>query len=315
MPPSYLTHITKSKQLVTTYEETRAGFVQMALEKNRRAVPCIEEARALKADALTAQKPMDLIDIDKIVPALLTASGLSDKALNHLQEEDQRNAIKGLIEEFLEPAGNNFVDELVYRFLLIKGDSLGGKMRNLAGAIAETKLKRAIIASFNLYNISFKALHAPSKKWISGKNLADDVDSISGFSWKIDDKDKILVFNKTVPLVRNNIDVCVLESTPKSINKDFKNPKKYIMLGELKGGIDPAGADEHWKTARTAITRIYDSFKKQDLSPKTFFIGAAIENRMTEEIWDLLENKQLTNAENLTDSNHVASICNWMAMV
>ncbi len=148
-----------------------------------------------------------------------------------------------------------------------------------------------------------------------GKKLADDVDSISGFSWKIDDKDRILVFNKTVPLVRNNIDVCILESTPKSINKDFKNPKKYIMLGELKGGIDPAGADEHWKTARTAITRISDSFKKQDFSPKTFFIGAAIENRMAEEIWGLLENKQLTNAGNLTDSNHVASICNWMAMV
>ncbi len=169
MSQSYLTHITESSQLVTTYEETRAGFVQMALEKNRKAIPYIEEARALKADVLTAQKPMDLINIEKIAPALLTASGLSDKALNHLQEEDKKSAIKGLIDEFLEPAGDNFVDELIYRFLLIKGDSLGGRMRNLAGAIAETKLKRAIIASFNLYNISFKALHAPSKKWISGE--------------------------------------------------------------------------------------------------------------------------------------------------
>ena len=24
------------------------------------------------------------------------------------------------------------------------------------------------------------------------------------------------------------------------------------MLGELKGGIDPAGADEHWKTGNAA---------------------------------------------------------------
>jgi hypothetical protein len=311
----YLVHLAEQGQLVTTYAETRAGFVQMALEKNRRAVPYIEEARALKADALTAKKPMDLLNIDQISPALLSASGLSDKALNHLQKEDKDNAIKGLIEEFLEPAGDNFVDELVYRFLLIKGDSLGGKMRNLAGMIAETKLKRAIIASLNLYKFSFQSLHAPSKKWIPGEKLADDVDSISGFSWKNGDKTRVLIFNKTVPLVRNNIDVCILKSTPQLIGNDFKNPDKYIALGELKGGIDPAGADEHWKTARTAIMRISDSFNEKGLSPKTFFIGAAIENRMAEEIWGLLKKETLSNAGNLTDSNHVASICNWLSRV
>lgn len=287
----------------------------MALEKNRRAIPYIEEAKALKADALTAEWPLDLLNIDKIGPALLTASGLSDKALNHLQKEDKENAIKGLIKEFLEPAGKNFVDELVYRFLLIKGDSLGGRMRNLAGIIAETKLKRGIIASFNLYKISFKVFHAPSKKWISGDMIADDVDSISRFHWKTGSNDRVLVFNKTVPLVRNNIDVCILEATSKSIDKDFEKPEKYITLGELKGGVDPAGADEHWKTARTAIMRISDAFSGKGFSPKTFFVGAAIENRMAEEIWGLLENEKLSNAGNLTDSNHVASICNWLAKV
>ncbi len=29
--------------------------------------------------------------------------------------------------------------------------------------------------------------------------------------------------------------------------------EKTLMLGELKGGIDPAGADEHWKTANTVL--------------------------------------------------------------
>lgn len=47
--------------------------------------------------------------------------------------------------------------------------------------------------------------------------------------------------------------------------------EEFLALGELKGGIDPAGADEHWKTARTAIMRISDAFKREGVSPKTFF--------------------------------------------
>ena len=33
------------------------------------------------------------------------------------------------------------------------------------------------------------------------------------------------------------------------------------MFGELKGGIDPAGADEHWKTGNSALVRIRKAFE------------------------------------------------------
>jgi len=33
------------EDLITPYEETRAGFVSFALEKNRQATPFVEEAR------------------------------------------------------------------------------------------------------------------------------------------------------------------------------------------------------------------------------------------------------------------------------
>ena len=62
---------------------------------------------------------------------LITASGLSDKAVVHLTDQDKTEAIQGLIENFLEPAGAKFVEELVYRFLLTRGDALGGSMRNV----------------------------------------------------------------------------------------------------------------------------------------------------------------------------------------
>lgn len=48
-------HLKSSKDLETTYDAVRAGFVAQALEKNRKATPYIEEARALKVAASTAK--------------------------------------------------------------------------------------------------------------------------------------------------------------------------------------------------------------------------------------------------------------------
>ncbi len=90
------------------------------------------------------------------------------------------------------------------------------------------------------------------------------------------------------------------------------SPTTYIALGELKGGIDPAGADEHWKTAGTALRRIRSAFAERKLKPHTFFIGAAVEARMAKEIWDMLKQGDLENAANLTKEDHMASITRWL---
>jgi Restriction endonuclease BsobI len=89
----------------------------------------------------------------------------------------------------------------------------------------------------------------------------------------------------------------------------------YIALGELKGGIDPAGADEHWKTARTALERIRSSFAMQDKHPYLFFIGAAIERKMSLEIWQMLEDRSLANAANLTAPEQSSSLCAWLTQL
>src|SRR5947209_17090903 len=105
----YLQHLKSSDDLVTTYEAIRAGFVALALEKNRRATPFVAQARALKISASKAKAPNEFLHIREIEPALLTAAGISDKALKHLQPQDKTEAIAGLIQNFLEPAGPNFV--------------------------------------------------------------------------------------------------------------------------------------------------------------------------------------------------------------
>jgi len=161
-------HITQWNDLVTTYEATRAGFISIAFEKNIKATPFIEEAKSLKVIAQKAKKPKDLLSLTDIYPSLLTASGLSDKSLNHLTKEDKEEALNNLIEKFLEPAGEKFIDELVYRFLLTRGDTLGGMMRNIAGFIGQKKLIRSIIASLSIKKRDFMYLHSKTDSWVKG---------------------------------------------------------------------------------------------------------------------------------------------------
>ncbi len=309
----YRQHLTSSRSLVTTYEETRAGFVALALERNRRATPFIEEARSLKAAASHVANPASLINLAGIQAALLTAAGVSDKAAGHMERQDKEEAIQGLIEQFLEPAGLNFVEELVFRFLLTRGDALGGSMRNVGGAIAQRKLTRAIIATLSVAGISFQWLSSNSNAWIQGAGNDPDIElDVKGLSWSNNGQNRTVRYNLTVPFLRKNVDLCLFDCNCQELSVCYSNPALYIALGELKGGIDPAGADEHWKTARTSLSRIRDAFNGHELSPHLFFVGAAIENSMAEEIWSQLENNTLSNAANLTDANHVASLCRWL---
>ena len=95
---SYKNHLRSSKSLVTPYEEIRAGFIALALEKNRKASPFVEEAKALKVLASQSPNPQELLQIVEIRASMLTAAGISDKAATHLSDDDKTEAIKGLIE-------------------------------------------------------------------------------------------------------------------------------------------------------------------------------------------------------------------------
>ncbi len=309
----YLQHLTSSEDLITNYQATRSGFVALALEKNRRATPFVEQARTLKLLASEANNPTDLINILDIQPALLTAAGISDKAIKYLEHQDKIDAIQGLIKNFLEPAGTNFVEELVFRFLLTRGDTLGGSMRNAGGILAQRKLIRTLISILRISGKSYRWLHSVTNQW--GQMLENDSDIelyLKGLSWQCGSEQRTLMFNRKVAIVGNNIDLCLLNCSPEELTQKEQLPPSYIALGELKGGIDPAGADEHWKTARTALQRITIAFSKIELKPHTFFIGAAIEKNMAREIWHQLEAGVLENAANLTHDQQMVSIARWI---
>lgn len=315
MNMKYTSIIKQSGDLVTTREQTRAGFISFALEKNRRSTPIIDNAKSLKVLASNVKNAKDLLNIPDIRPALLTASGLSDKAMSYFSDTDKDIAIKELIHNFLEPAGEYFADELVYRYLLVKGDSLGGKMRNIVGALAQQKLIRTFLSNLSIMGIDCKLLDNDTKKWNDKHNDIINIENrLKAIHWRYGKKKRTLAFNLNIPIVQKNIDICLFNATPEeyATGKIVNTPDKIIMLGELKGGIDPAGADEHWKTGNTALNRIRTSFEHAGIPMATSFVAAAIEKKMAEEIFAQLQAGILSFAANLTKDEHLVNYCNWI---
>lgn len=307
--------IKSSADLVTNREQTRAGFIHFALEKNRYSTPIIESAKSFKVLASKAKTAKDLLVIQEIKPALLTAAGLSDKSLVYFTEQDKNEAISNLIEKFLEPAGKYFIDEAVYRYLIIKGDSLGGSMRNIAGAIAQQKLIRTFLSNLSVMGIHYAWLDNDSKEWRTetSENLFIE-SSLKAIAWQYENHKRVLAFNLNIPTVKNNIDLCLFDADIDNYNNGeiVNKPATIVMLGELKGGIDPAGADEHWKTGNTALNRIRSSFSQIGIEMKTSFIAAAIEKKMADEIYNQLQNGILSYAVNLTVEEQLINYCDWI---
>ncbi len=136
---------------------------------------------------------------------------------------------------------------------------------------------------------------------------------MKGLSWLVDDSPRTLTFNMKVPQVGKNVDLCLLACHPDDLKPKVKKAtlsqaSTYLALGELKGGNDPAGADEHWKTGFTALDRV----RKALGEPAIVFVGGAIAISMSEEIWDNLEEGKLANAANLTMDNQMASFSSWL---
>lgn len=312
--PPYLKHLNGVADLVTKPEATRAGFVALALEKNRRATPHVSAGRALRTAASEAPTAPELRTIDGIRPSLLTASGISDKANNYLLDSDREAAVTGLITEYLEPVGADFVTELVYRFLLIRGDTLGGSMRNAIGAMAQHRLARALLATLSVAGVNYRWQHTDNRTWADKPEDDTGIEhNLRAISWRTQHKTRTLIFNAMLRFVGrngNNVDVCLFNRAHTEVKADtmLSDTAACLALGELKGRFDPGGADEHWKTGDTALDRI----RKATPNAAVFFIGGAIESSMAADLWEQLQSGTLSNAANLTDDAQLSSICRWL---
>jgi type II restriction enzyme len=175
------------------------------------------------------------------------------------------------------------------------GDALGGSMRNYVGAEAGLRLREYLLAAL--------------PKGTQVRTVTSKKDKVQLISWD----SRILLFDANKKLIGNSVDVILLDSSLAVTLSDLeKIPQAYLACGELKGGIDPAGADEHWKTGRSALVRIRDTFAKHNHNPALFFVGAAIEARMAREIYDDLQGGLLSHAANLTVPKQAQDLATWL---
>ncbi len=303
-------YVYDASSLVTSHEARRAGFLEIALHRSREATQYIDCAKALHANIKQHTKcASEILGLGNIRAEILAAAGISAKALAQLSEADKESIAKDFVDRVLVPAGSGYIDELVYRYLLSLGDQLGGKMRNMIGKIANAKLCRNIVAALKIAKFEFE-VNLYGKRW----SKKGDAECVKAIRWLNGDQHRTMLFNVTIPSVAKNVDFVIVRRKVDGLSKDAVNPiiddkNNFLVAGELKGGIDPAGADEHWKTARAALQRIRDVFRSRI---SEVFIGGAIEKSMAEEIIGLWGNSDLDNAANLNDEHQLAALCEWM---
>jgi type II restriction enzyme len=290
--------INSPSDLITSHKATVEGFLKQALAKTEKATPYSEAATKFHQ---ALQKVQDINTLNVLLDdlnyrsGLIAAAGFSLKAAAHLTKEELDDAIKKVFSTLKDKFGESFREEIVYRYLLTMGDTLGGSMRNYVGAEAGLKLTNVLIAAL------------PVKEEVELKK--SDKGKVQRISWD----SRLLLFDVKTQLIGNNVDVILLDTLHAMTVKELVTiPHAYLACGELKGGIDPAGADEHWKTARSALVRIQTTFGRHGHQPALFFVGAAIEPRMAQEIYDDLQSGLLTHAANLTVPEQVEDLAAWL---
>jgi type II restriction enzyme len=269
----------------------------LALAKAAKAEPYIADARRLRAFLERCPNIRSAAINGDFRTELLAAAGFSDKAQSHLSDPELSGALERVVSQIAEAHPGKWRDELLYRFLLTKGDSLGGSMRNYGGAVASVQLSEAMISALDGRGISH-----------SVRRSASNADKIQAIVWP----NRSLLFDRSPAFIGKNLDAILLDTSSGLSEKScFGRQACYLACGELKGGIDPAGADEHWKTANSALERIRQAFGRHP--PRLFFVGAAIEAAMADEIFAQLNDERLTFAANLTVPAQVADLANWLS--
>lgn len=310
-----LPYVSTAMDLVTSREARRDGFLAIAFRRESESTPYIEQGRALwvKLDQET-KRCQDILGMSEQRPIFLMAAGYSAKAQGNMDEADKVRLLEEFVNRVLAPCGSKYIDELVYRYLLSLGEQLAGRMRNVIGGMAREKLSKKIIAQLRVNGFGF-SVYGAGGRWIDGGSCSvNDESTAKAIRWRNGSYERMLVHNVNVPGVSKNVDIVMFNKATRGVEAKVLAPilsdqKNYVVMGELKGGIDPAGADEHWKTARAALDRIRSTFKKVYIA----FVGAAIEKAMAEEIYAQLQTGMLDYAANLTNDNQLSAFCDWLA--
>ena len=245
---------------------------------------------------------------------------------------------------------STFRERILFRSLLTQGETLGGSIKTWIGRIGTVRLVEALQEFLGRRETVQHAKGSPKVQRIRWNNrllLFDTKPTLIIKGGKVEVALSSSSQEKAetpVEIPLNNIDVILLDTTDlqkmttptiwDSIDTArssdsvltlstedllqaekglLKEPKYYLACGELKSGVDPAGGDEHWKTAIGAFDRIRDlSTTISEFHPKLFFVGRAIERVMANDIFLRLENGVFSFAANLTNREQTVALAEWL---
>lgn len=86
-------------------------------------------------------------------------------------------------------------------------------MRNIIGKLGQKKFDLTLVNALREMGVdSCHCLYPGNKQWeqINICGAAADLHPFRGLSWRICGKNRVLVYNLTVPLVKKNVDMCLL---------------------------------------------------------------------------------------------------------
>lgn len=203
-------------------------------------------------------------------------------------------------------------------FMSNLGDSMGGISRNEVGRVAmmrvlnplvahlhQEKRLRAVICSFKgELKKEFERSNSSQKTRIEMDSTTDLEALLADFEKRRVKYHELVISNGNRLLVDRQLKWREENGNTHKIGPDLHSTSKihdFVWAAEVKGGADPAGSDEHWKTATQALDRIIQACEKTNrCQPALAFIATIFVGRVATEAQAWIEQEKLTGAYNLT---------------
>lgn len=290
----------EAKDLISTAEDTANAFALQALRKTELAIAYLDAAETFRSKLQTFENLEEIVNDEGLRGELLTSVGISEKAKKYFSSETAKQYLVDIVRKIQSQTKENLKEELVNRYLLTAGDSMGGRSRNLIGREGGDRLIEFVRAALERKTIEFRVEVNAQKK-------------VTSLVWQ----ERLMLFDVKPSWIGKNIDVILLKRSENKSSSEIREiPSMFIACGEIKGGADPAGSDEHWKTARSALDRITSAFKDaKSPKPELFFAGLSIVPGVAKEILEHLEAGKLSRAANLARDKQVEQLAEWLITI
>ena len=202
------------------------------------------------------------------------------------------------------------------------GDSLGGTSRNEVGRTAMMRLLNPLVTHLHRQNYlqeivcsfkgdlsaSFQKTGQSRREKIAMDGTVDMDELLTDFEHRRVKYHELVLRNGNRLLVDRQLNWTDEAGTTYKIGPDLHSTAErqdFVWAAEVKGGADPAGSDEHWKTATQALNRILDASRATSRAqPALAFVATIFVERVAREAQAWIDEGKLTAAYNLTRMLH-----------